>query len=172
MNRTCNRCPSLLLAALLLPACVLPCPPANAGAARSGIELSGGRSYTMRSRWTDVAFLEWSGSPQPLLGGAQWAPDVLLGRVAARQASLGNHLDHTVWIGAGGARAYVWRGAFLSFQVGATSGHTDALSTPYEFVSSLGWQGRHWVAMVRHISNGDFHKPNHGETMFLLGLRF
>jgi len=26
--------------------------------------------------------------------------------------------------------------------------------------------------MVRHISNDDFHEPNHGETMLLLGLGF
>lgn len=137
----------------------------------SGVELSLGRSYTLRHHWTDVAFVEWTGTPQPLWR-LHWAPALALGRIQARASRLGNHLDRTVWVGAAGARAYLWRGAFFGFQVAATGGRTDALSTPYEFVSSLGWQGRHWVLMARHISNGDLHKPNHGETMLLAGVRF
>lgn len=172
MTRKSGRPIPALLAPWLLLACLLPSPPAPAAGPGSGLELSAGRSFTMRDKWTNAAFLEWTGAPRPLLGWVRWAPAVALGRVAARNPSQGNHLDHTVWVGAGGARAYFWRDAFLGFQVAATGGRTDALSTPCEFISSLGWQGGHWVVMARHISNGDFHKPNHGETMFLLGLRF
>lgn len=145
--------------------------PAAVAAAQPGVELSVGRSYTLRNKWTDVAFLEWTGTPRTL-GWVRWAPAVALGRVAARDASLGNHLDHTVWVGAAGARVYLWRDAFFGFEVAATGGRTDALSTPYEFVSSLGWQGRHVVLMARHMSNNNFHEPNHGETMVLVGFRF
>jgi hypothetical protein len=157
--------PMLLAVALLAVAM----PPARAQDA--GIEVSYGRSYTLRHHWTDVAFVEWSGTSRPLWR-LQWAPALGLGRFQARDSRLGNRLDRTVWVGAAGARAYLWRGAFFGFQLAATGGRTDALSTPYEFVSSLGWQGRHWVLMVRHISNGDLHKPNHGETMLLAGIRF
>lgn len=135
------------------------------------VEVSAGRSVTIRHDWTDTAFVEWIGDPQPWWKLA-WAPAVSLGHFNARPNLPGERLDSDVWVGAAGVRLYLWRGAFFGFQVGATDGKTDALSTPYEFVSTLGWQGRHWQLMARHISNGDFHEPNHGETMLLAGAGF
>jgi hypothetical protein len=147
--------------------CFLGCPtPASAR-----VEVSVGRSVTLIHRWTDVEFVEWIGDPRPVWK-LDWSPALGLGHFAARPDTPTARLDHDVFVGAAGARLYLWRGAFFGFQVAATAGRTDALSTPYEFVSTLGWQGRHWQLMARHISNGDFHEPNHGETMLLAGFAF
>jgi len=153
----------MLLGLVLLAAFSLP--------AAARVELSGGRSQTTQRQWTNVFFAEWIGAPRPVWK-LRWAPDVGLGRFNARPDLPGIRLHHDVWVGAAGARLYLWRNAFFGFQGALTDGKTDALSTPYEFVSTLGWQGHHWQVMVRHISNDDFHKPNHGETMLLLGLAF
>lgn len=139
--------------------------------AAARVELSGGRSQTTHRDWTTVFFAEWIAGPRPVWK-LHWAPDVGLGHFDARDSLPGVRLDNDVWVGAAGARLYLWRGAFFGFQGALTDGKTDALSTPYEFVSTLGWQAHHWQVMVRHISNGDFHKPNDGETMLLLGVAF
>jgi hypothetical protein len=136
------------------------------------IEISGGRSETLLPYlYTSVVFAEWVGDARPWWKIA-WAPAFALGYVAARPETPRARLDHDVWLGAAGARAYLWRDLFFAFQAATTAGKTDALSTPYEFVSSLGWQGGHWQILARHISNGDFHEPNHGETMILVGVAF
>jgi hypothetical protein len=142
--------------------------PAHAGR----FELSFGRSWTLLPyRFTNVAFAEWIGDARPC-----WrfdcAPALTLGFVDSRGNTPAARLDRNVIVGAAGARAYLWRGLFFGFEVATTAGKTDALSTPYEFVSSFGWQDGHWQLLMRHISNGDFHKPNHGETMLLAGVAF
>ncbi|HET6907541.1 MAG TPA: lipid A 3-O-deacylase [Rhodanobacteraceae bacterium] len=155
-----------LLAAFVL-AALLACIPRAA----ARVELSGGRSMTLHHDWTTVFFAEWIGDARPWWK-FNWAPAIGLGHFNARTDLPNARLDNDVWVGAAGARLYLWRGAFFGFQVAATDGKTDALSTPYEFVSSLGWQGAHWQLVARHVSNGDFHKPNHGETMLLAGVAF
>lgn len=140
------------------------------GTAEARVELSLGRSRTPHHGWTDVEFLEWVGDPRQI-GRFAWAPAFGLGRFNARDTSA-DRLNHVVWVGAGGGRLYLWRRAFFGFQVAATHGKTDALSSTYEFVSSLGLQGRHWQIVIRHISNGSLHKPNHGETMLMAGIAF
>ena len=141
------------------------------GNAAARVEFSAGRSYTLRNDWTNAAFFDWIGEARPAWK-LRWAPAFGLGHFNARPDLVGEHLHDTVWVGAAGARLYMWREAFFGFQVAATAGRTDALSSVYEFVSSLGWQDNHWQFMLRHISNGDFHEPNHGETMFLVGISF
>lgn len=136
------------------------------------VELSAGRSETLLPyQWTTVAFAEWIGDARPWWK-IRWAPAIAVGYVGAREDFRNVRLDNDVWVGGVGARAYLWRQLFFGFQFATTAGKTDALSTPYEFVSSLGWQGDHWQLMARHISNGDFHEPNHGETMLIAGVAF
>ena len=155
-------------AARLLGACLAAC----SATSYARVELSVGQSWTLLPyRYTDVAFAEWSGDARPWWKIA-WSPALSLGFVASRENTETVRLDENVWVFAGGARAYLWRDLFFGFQFATTAGKTDALSTPYEFVSSLGWQGEHFQVMFRHISNGDFHEPNHGETMFLVGAAF
>lgn len=140
--------------------------------AAARVELSVGESWTLLPyRYTDVAFAEWIGDRRPLWK-ITWSPALTLGFVAARPDTPTARLDENVWVFAGGTRAYLWRHLFFGFEFATTAGKTDALSTPYEFVSSLGWQQDHFQILVRHISNGDFHEPNHGETMLLVGVAF
>jgi hypothetical protein len=140
--------------------------------ATARIELSAGRSDTLKPKqYTDAEFVEWIGDAQPLWQIA-WAPAFALGHFGPRDDLPHARLDNAVWVGAAGARAYLWRGLYFGFQVATTHGKTDALSSPYEFVSSFGWQGEHWQVFARHISNGDLHEPNHGETMLMAGLAF
>jgi len=63
-------------------------------------------------------------------------------------------------------------GLFASFEVGAVSSQTPAFSSGYQLATSLGWQWRHVVISVRHISNGGLRQPNFGETMLLAGVSF
>src|SRR6185312_11098319 len=95
-----------------------------------------------------------------------WSPDVSLGWINGRDIARfrDNRYDtrDDAWLLAAGAR----------FQPALNSGRTQALSSPYEFVSTLGWQGRRFSVQIRHVSNGDLHKPNRGETMALVGIGF
>ena len=111
-----------------------------------------------------------------------WSPDVSLGWINGRDIPR-FHGDRystkdDAWLLAAGARfqygaANRWyRHLFLSFQPALNSARTQALSSPYEFVSTLGWQGRRFSVQIRHVSNGDLHTPNRGETMALVGFGF
>jgi len=146
--------------------------PCAAGAATPHLDVSFGRSITADHRWTDVAFLDLTAATHED-HGLQWQPDFTLGWVDGRHTRLYD-LKRTVWVGAAGVRLVNWwRKAFFSFQVGGVSGRTDALNDTPQFVSSLGWQGRHWQLMLRHISNGKLSGGrNLGETMLLAGVRF
>ncbi|HEX7349031.1 MAG TPA: hypothetical protein VF264_05225 [Rhodanobacteraceae bacterium] len=84
-------------------------------------------------------------------------------------------LHRNVFLAGGGLRIVApqqhW---FVSEQLAATSQETDALSSRFEFMTSLGWQNGHFIAMLRHVSNGRIigHGKNLGETMLLAGVRF
>ena len=159
---------ALLLAALVVPA-------AHAGT----LEILGGRSKTSGWRWTDAAFLAAVGDAHPFRLGSHalsWSPDVELGWIGPRPVTARNvheYLTHPVWMAMGGARVSgFWNRAFFGFDVALTKDRSGSLSSPYEFVSTLGWQGQRFVFALRHISNASFHEPNLGETMLLVGVRF
>ena len=165
------------LAAALLAAVSVP------AAAQTHIEVQGGRSY-MDSYGTEAFFVEAVFDPRPM-GQSRftWSPDVSLGYIEGRD--IGRYRDshpgvtNDVWVGALGARLHYgsdgdwYRPFFFSFQVAGTAGgRTQALSSGYEFVSTLGWQYKNVSLQVRHISNGSFKEPNRGETMALVGIGF
>ncbi len=162
-------------AQVLLAAAVL-----GIGSSRAAtLELMGGRSKTSGWRWTDAAFVAAVGDARPFALGAHrftWEPEAELGWMGPRPPTRQNfheNLVHPVWMMMGGARiAGFWRKAYFGFDVALTKNRSGSLSSPYEFVSTLGWQGGHYLLAVRHISNASFHEPNLGETMFLLGVRF
>ncbi|HEV2621481.1 MAG TPA: acyloxyacyl hydrolase [Frateuria sp.] len=147
------------------------------------LELQGGRSY-MDSYGANTAFVEATFAPHTIgaNGRLDWSPDLSAGWIDSRDvrryrnAAYGT--DHAVALVAAGARfhygdADAWyRPLFFSFQLAGANRTTQALSTHYQFVSSLGWQGEHLSFQIRHISNGSLHKPNRGETMALVGLGF
>jgi hypothetical protein len=158
---------------------------ASFSASAQHIEVQGGRSY-MDSHPTNAFFIESVFNPYPM-GDSRftWAPDVSLGwidgrdgRAVRRYADSHPGTTDSVWLLAGGARFRYgdetnwYHSLFFSFQAAAQSGRTQALSTGYEFVSTLGWQWKHLSFQVRHVSNGGFKEPNRGETMALVGLGF
>lgn len=151
-------------------------------AAAAHLELQGGRSY-MDSYPTNAAFVE------AVFGGHRigdsrwrWSPDVSLGWVKGRDVARYRDARYTtkddVRLLAAGARfqygddANWCRHFFFSVQPAVTSGRTQALSSGYEFVSTVGWQGEHLSFQIRHVSNAGLHEPNRGETMALLGVGF
>lgn len=148
-------------------------------------ELQLGRSY-MESYGANTVFLEGVFAEHPLGNlGLTWSPDASLGWIDGRDVAHEEHYRYSnrsysarpeAWIGAGGVRLRFadenawYRPLFFSFQPAVHGGRTLALSSSYEFVSTLGWQAKRWSVQVRHISNGDLHVPNRGETMLLLGV--
>jgi hypothetical protein len=166
-----------LVATLSLTAVALP------AAAETHLEIQGGRSY-MDSHGTTAFFVESVFDAHPV-GQSRftWSPDVSIGYIKGRD--IGRYADshpgvtNDVWIGAAGARLHYgndsdwYQPLFFSFQVAGTAGgRTQALSTGYQFVSTLGWQMKNVSFQIRHISNGSFHEPNRGETMALVGIGF
>lgn len=151
-------------------------------AAATRLEVQAGRSY-MDSHGTNAAFVEAVFAPQPI-GNTRftWSPDVSVGWIDGRDLSKFRNSRYdtrpSVALVAGGARFHYgddntwYQPLFFSFQVAATNHTTQALSSHYQFVSTLGWQAKHFSVALRHISNGSFHEPNRGETMALVGLAF
>ncbi len=146
------------------------------------LEVQGGPSY-MDSYASHSAFVEGIFNVNRI-GDSRWSwsPDVSLGWVEGRDVARYRDARYTtkndVWLLAAGPRiqygddAHWYRHLFLSVQPALTSGRTQALSSGYEFVSTLGWQGEHLSFQIRHISNAGLHYPNRGETMALIGVGF
>ncbi|NYE27526.1 hypothetical protein HDE78_000451 [Rhodanobacter sp. K2T2] len=151
-------------------------------ASANTLEVEAGRSYS-DSRGTNTLFLENVFEPTPIgISRFSWAADVSFGWIDGRnefnyRPGRYDVRDHAFVAAAGarfqyGNKADWYRHLFFSFQPTFNTGRTLALSSPYEFTSSLGWQTKHFSVAVRHISNGGIHDPNRGETMALLGLVF
>lgn len=140
------------------------------------VSVVAGRSATFNGRWTNTAFINVAADKTYTWHGLHFQPVGTVGWVGGRYSDYekANDLDDDVFVAGGGLRLVNWwHGAFASFQVGVAAGRTDALSSGGQFISSLGWQGDHWMVMVRHISNGDFFTGrNLGETMLVAGVRF
>jgi hypothetical protein len=151
-------------------------------AAAVSVQVQAGRSY-MDSSATNALFVEGVfGAHRIGDGHWSWSPVVSLGWIEGRDIArfrnsrYGTQQD--AWLLAAGARIHYgeagdwYRHLFLGFQAAYNSARTQALSSPYEFVSTLGWQGRRFSVQLRHVSNGNLHDPNRGETMALVGVRF
>lgn len=146
------------------------------------LELQVGRS-TMDGHGADAAFVEGVFAAHPLgNSGLRWSPDLSLGWIGGRD--LARFRDarpgtrDASWLAAGGVRLQAggpdgwYRHFYGSFQLALHGGRTQALGTAYQFVSTLGWQWHHFSLQLRHVSNGNFQRPNRGETMALLGVGF
>ncbi len=150
--------------------------------AATHLEIQGGRSY-MDGYGTNASFVE-AVFDDHRIGTTRfsWSPDVSLGWIGSRDVARYRNARYDTrdeaWLLAGGARIHYgdpgdwYRPLFFSFQPALNTGRTQALSSGYQFVSTLGWQGRHVSFQVRHVSNGGLHKPNRGETMALIGVGF
>jgi len=169
--------PTLRSALVLLPLTFAALP-----AAAARWEFQAGRSY-MDSYGANTAFIEAVFAPHPI-GDTRfsWAPDVSIGWIDGRDVARYNGHRYTtgdsIALLAGGVRLYAgdgdeWsRRFFLALQPVLHTGRTQALSSVYEFATTLGWQGRRFSVQIRHISNASLHEPNRGETMALVGVAF
>lgn len=146
------------------------------------VELQAGRSY-MDSFGTNAVFVEGVFAARRFGdSNFSWAPDVSAGWIDGRNvARYRNDPDGTtdhVWLVAAGARFHYgapgdwYRSLFFSFQPALQSGHTMALSSGFEFVSTFGWKGERFSVQLRHASNASIRPPNRGETMLLVGVGF
>ncbi len=146
------------------------------------VELQGGPSY-MDTHGITAVFVEVMGDQRSVSGSTiNWQPVVSLGWIDKR--GLPNHLGGSdkvasdTKIAAAGARIHLgtanswYQPLFLGFELAYNQHSTCALSSHYEFMSTLGWQGRHFSLQLRHLSNGGLHDPNRGETMVLVGIGF
>ena len=164
------------LAAVLMFA--LPALPAMA----ARFELQGGvsymDSYSAPAAFGEVIFDEHSfGS-----SNFSWAPEITGGWIGGRDLKRFDNGRYTTRddIGLVGAGVRVHYGPsnawyqrlFLSEQPVVHTGRTLALSSVYEFMTTVGYQGDHWMVGVRHISNASFHEPNRGETLAVVGIAF
>ena len=151
-------------------------------AAATHVEVQGGRSY-MDSYGSNTVWIEGVFNERPIgEGNFTWSPDVSAGwingrNVARYQYSKPNTQDD-VFLLAAGARFHYgdssdwYHHLFASIQAAGQTGRTQALSSGYEFVSTLGWQAGHFSLQIRHVSNASLKKPNRGETMALVGVGF
>ncbi|MGN2243497.1 acyloxyacyl hydrolase [Frateuria sp. GZRR33] len=161
--------------ALLLATAALP-------AAGTHLEVQGGRSY-MDNHGANAAFVEATFAPHAI-GSSRldWSPDVSAGWIDSRDVRRYRDAEFdtrsSVSLLAAGARFHYgapdawYRPLFFSFQLAGINHTTQALSSHYQFVSTLGWQGRHLSFHLRHVSNGGLNGPNRGETMALVGVGF
>ena len=150
--------------------------------AATHMQIEGGRSY-MDNYGAHAVFAEATLSERPI-GSSRftWAPDIAAGWIDRRSIEHFQHCRYSVdkasWILAGGVRLRAgsnrdwYHPLFFSFQPALHSGTTMALSSAYQFVSTLGWQARRFSFQIRHISNGSLRGPNRGETMALVGIGF
>jgi hypothetical protein len=169
--------PTLRTAFVLLPLTLAALP-----AAAARWELQAGRSY-MDDYGANTAFVEAVFTPRRL-GDSRfsWAPDVSVGWIDGRDVPRFRGKRYTtsdsIALLAAGVRLYcddgdAWsRRWFLGLQPVLHTGRTQALSSVYEFATTVGWQGQRFSVQLRHISNGSLHEPNRGETMALVGVAF
>ena len=149
-------------------ACLTACTPVWA----AGFDVAAGPSTTSSGRTTGAIFASAFGTGADD-GRAHFEPIGTLGWVGARNTRT-DDLNHDVLLAGGGVLLVTpGRHWFISEQLAATSGRTDALSSRFEFMTSAGWQHGHFIVMLRHISNAHiFRGKNLGETMLLAGLRW
>jgi hypothetical protein len=162
--------------ALLLATAALP-------AAAVHLEVQGGRSY-MDTHGANAAFVEATFAPHALgdSGLLDWSPDVSLGWIDGRgldryRKDEFETYDPVALLAAGarfryGAPDAWYRPLFFSFQLAGANHTTQAVSSHYQFVSTVGWQGKHLSFQLRHVSNAGINGPNRGETMALVGVGF
>lgn len=139
----------------------------------AGFDVAAGPTVTSAERTAPAVFASMFGT-RPATGQWQFEPIATLGWIGAHHTHR-EDLHRDVFLAGGGLRVVApqqhW---FASEQIAATSRETDALSSRFEFMTSVGWQAGHFVVLLRHVSNGRLigHGKNLGETMLLAGVNW
>jgi hypothetical protein len=139
----------------------------------AGFDITAGPSATSSERTTAAVFASVFGE-RPDDNRVHFEPIGTVGWLDSRHTRT-DDLDHEVLVAGGGVRILAanhrW---FVSEQLAATSTRTDAISSRFEFMTSIGWQHGHFIVMLRHISNAHLlgGGKNLGETMLLGGVRW
>jgi hypothetical protein len=154
----------------------------RASNAETRIEIQGGPSY-MDNNGAAAIFVEAMGGERGIgFSTMSLQPVASLGWIGGRNVARYDgsrySAQHETEVLAGGARFHVgdqqawYKSLFFGFELAYNQKATRALSSHYEFMSTLGWQGKRFSFQLRHISNGGIHDPNRGETMALVGIGF
>ncbi|MEO6966949.1 MAG: hypothetical protein ABI132_00605 [Rhodanobacteraceae bacterium] len=120
-------------------------------ASASEFDLAAGASATAGVRWTPAVFFAVTATSADN-GHAHFAPIASAGFIGSRSTPV-HDFAHNGFLAGGGVRYGRDPGLFVSEQIMATSTRIDALSSRFEFMTSLGWQRSRYVVLVRHISN-------------------
>jgi hypothetical protein len=103
----------------------------------------------------------------------QLSPDATAGVVLGRDDPIDRR---EVWLLGMGVRVRrVGHGSshwFWESQAFLGARDTPSLSGHLQFGNGFGYAHHAWELKVRHLSNGGLDRPNHGETMLLVGYRF
>lgn len=136
-------------------------------------DLVAGPTMTSSERTTAALFASVSAEP-PADEQIHFEPIGTVGWIAAHHTSRENLHHEAALAGVGMQVVAPDRRWFASEQVAATTTRTDALSSRFQFMTSVGWRDGHFVMMLRHISNGHLvgGGRNLGETMLLAGIRW
>lgn len=104
-------------------------------------DLTAGPTITTSGRTTTAVFASVSGE-SPDDGRIHFEPIGTVGWIAARHTDRAN-LHHQVFLAGAGVRIVAPnRHWFASEQLAAASTRTDALSSRFQFMTSVGWQAR------------------------------
>lgn len=145
---------------------------AAGAASAAGFNVVAGPSATPHRPPTLAAFASVFGDTPA--GVWRVEPVATLGWVRARR-STDTDPGRAVWLAGAGARLVSrsnhW---FASVQLARSNAQTQALSSRWEFIDSIGWQDDHLTATIRHLSDGHIvgGGTNGGETMLAVGLRW
>jgi hypothetical protein len=96
--------------------------------------------------------------------------ELSVGYLQPRAGPGGRMTPRVVFVSA--TRRFTWRRWFWVNGVALIDGQSEALSSFYQFVNGIGWQGEHVTVSVRHMSNANLRGRNRGENLLLLGWRF
>ena len=128
--------------------------------AKAGGEIGVGITDEISGSSTEAAMLSWVGSQK-----YPW--EVSIGHLAERDDTVEAPSPTTTFVAVG--RRINWREWFISTGIALVDADNEILSGYGQFITGLGWRGKHLTVNVRHISNASTSGRNRGETFLLVG---
>ena len=128
--------------------------------AKAGGEIGVGITDEVSGSSTEAAMLSW-------VGAQKYPWEVSIGHLAERDDTVDAQSPTTTFVAVG--RRINWRQWFLSTGIALVDADNEILSGYGQFITGLGWRGKHLTVNVRHISNASTTGRNRGETFLLVG---